>query len=649
MQLRRVALCLTTIALFFPGRAQAQRAGDNAVASAQDAFGTTVGNETIGLYGPTSARGFSPVKAGNIRLDGLFFFQPTAVASQVGLDSRLSAGSTVRVGLTAQSYPFPAPTGIADFRLRLPGEKAVTSVVTTYGPYETYKAEVDAQVPLVDGKLGWVVGAGGGMETRQFPNDNDYWSFGTLMRWQPTENLELIPFFGKSRKFDWETFPYMAPAGPYLPPQVKRRARFNQPWADWDVRDTNYGALGHFNMSADWTLRAGVFRSVNARPTSVNLLFQNMQRDGTSDAYIVRYPSESNAATSGELRLSGRQSLGEWRNTFHVAMRGYTSRRMYGGAIPTFLGKATVGVYEELPEPPRVFGPQGRDNTRRADVGATYIGSWSDSGELSVGLQKTFYRRTFYPPGSPEATSRTQPWIYNGTIALFATKDMTVYGSYARGLEDPDVAPESADNRGQALAANITEQFDGGIRYRLLSRVTLVVGVFEVKKPYSDRNAVNIYTTVGSITHRGVELSLTGQPADGLRVVGGAVLLRPRISGFTVEHGLIRSTPPGISQTNLNLNIQYTRPSWRGLSLDAQVAYDSAQQANRLNTFQNPAHTIIDVGARLPLKVNSYPASLRLQVLNLTNQYVWTISGASGLIMNGANARNYLARLSVDF
>ncbi|HKQ15901.1 MAG TPA: hypothetical protein VJT80_20855 [Steroidobacteraceae bacterium] len=41
--------------------------------SADDAFGTSVGNESIGLYQPFEVRGFSAVDAGNVRLDGLYF------------------------------------------------------------------------------------------------------------------------------------------------------------------------------------------------------------------------------------------------------------------------------------------------------------------------------------------------------------------------------------------------------------------------------------------------------------------------------------------------------------------------------------------------------------------------------------------------
>ena len=53
--------------------AYGQRASENAVTAAQDVFGTTVGNETIGIYTDDDVRGYSPIQAGNIRIDGLYF------------------------------------------------------------------------------------------------------------------------------------------------------------------------------------------------------------------------------------------------------------------------------------------------------------------------------------------------------------------------------------------------------------------------------------------------------------------------------------------------------------------------------------------------------------------------------------------------
>lgn len=52
-----------------------RRSRENAIAAAEDAFGTSIGRETIGLYDSGSVRGFSPTTAGNVRVEGLYFDQ----------------------------------------------------------------------------------------------------------------------------------------------------------------------------------------------------------------------------------------------------------------------------------------------------------------------------------------------------------------------------------------------------------------------------------------------------------------------------------------------------------------------------------------------------------------------------------------------
>src|SRR5579859_1185114 len=84
----------------------------NVVASAGDAFGITLGPESIGLYGPGSVRGFSPITAGNVRIDGLYFDQQGSMIDRLATDTR------IRVGLSATGFPWPAPSGIVDYTLR---------------------------------------------------------------------------------------------------------------------------------------------------------------------------------------------------------------------------------------------------------------------------------------------------------------------------------------------------------------------------------------------------------------------------------------------------------------------------------------------------------------------------------------------------
>src|ERR1700730_1879297 len=132
--------------------AAAQRTDDNAVTAASDAFGVTVGFQTIGLYSPTNARGFNPAQAENLRIEGLYYDQQLSYSNPF-----LFSRSDMRVGIAAQSYSFPSPTGIVDYKLRTPGDAALFSVLLTHGPLNMATAEIDGQYPLIKDFLGVAV------------------------------------------------------------------------------------------------------------------------------------------------------------------------------------------------------------------------------------------------------------------------------------------------------------------------------------------------------------------------------------------------------------------------------------------------------------------------------------------------------------
>src|SRR5687767_2066140 len=172
------SVSFTAILLASATPAWGQRTGENAVASAQDAFGTSVGNERVGLYAPGLARGFSPVQAGNVRINGMYFDY------QADLNQRLTSGSNVRVGLTAQGYPFPAPTGVADFSLRLPGSEAVASTVVGIGPFGGPRVEVDAQLPVTE-TVGVAAGVGVNGEELYYGGERRLFNAAAVARWRP--------------------------------------------------------------------------------------------------------------------------------------------------------------------------------------------------------------------------------------------------------------------------------------------------------------------------------------------------------------------------------------------------------------------------------------------------------------------------------
>jgi hypothetical protein len=177
-----------------PKAAWAQRTGENAVASAQDAFGTSVGNERVGLYFPQSARGFSPVQAGNVRINGLYFDY------QTDLNQRLISGSNVRVGLSAglsvsgadgRRRLFVAPAGIGGRRQHRGRDRPLRRA--SRGSRRAASRHRYARV---------AAGVGVNAEEIYYGGRRRLVTAAAVARWRPAENVEIIPVLehaGQSR------------------------------------------------------------------------------------------------------------------------------------------------------------------------------------------------------------------------------------------------------------------------------------------------------------------------------------------------------------------------------------------------------------------------------------------------------------------
>lgn len=626
--------------------ARAQRATENAVTKAEDAFGTQIGNDNVGLYGISSARGFSPEQAGNLRIEGLYFDQ------QARFGNRISKGTVMRVGLSALSYPFPAPTGIGDIQLRLPGDDAQMSAALSYS-YPIGQPQIsistEAEIPLIPGKLGAGVSMSVYRRVAEWRGGNSGINAGATLRWTPNDNIEIIPLMTLSPQLDDdETQPLVLTGGAYLPPEIDRATFVSQYWANHKQLDYNAGVIARAALSSAWRLQLAMFRSSREEAENVTLFYRNVQPNGSSTLDAFADPEQSRVSHSGEARLTGTFTDGVRQHTVHLSTKGRDVKRVFGGGAGAVLGPATFGVYTPRPEPAFAFGPTSRDESRQISPGVSYIGYWPRVGDISFGIQKSFYTRDVKQPTLPLASTSSSPWIYNGTVTLFATDALALYTSFTRGLEESGIAPENASNRGEALPASLTKQVDGGIRYRITPQLTLLAGVFEVTKPYFDRDAANLFTDVGEVKHRGVEVSLAGQPVPDLTIVAGVMLLQPRVSGSTVDRGLIGPVPPGRTPQLVRFNANYAPPAWGGLSFETQIDYKGAHFANRVNTFKVPGVTLIDVGGRYKFQAFGASASFRLQVQNLTNAYGWSVAGSSGSF-GYEGPRRFAARLAMDF
>src|SRR5450755_3187316 len=289
----------------------AQHASDDPVASAADAFGLTLGLESIGLYGPGSVRGFNPQQAGNVRIDGLYFDQ------QGSLSNRVVEGSTIRVGVTEIGYAFPAPTGIVDYDLRHTGDgKASASLVASIGPFAHRSVSADANLPLIGSELELPVGASYSINASTpvgpYPGyTTTVTDFGATPQWKPNDRLTVRAIFDWQQISKADQMPVVFSAGDYLPPNVEQRF-LGQDWAQAKGLSENYGGILDAKLSAHWTLAAGLFHSISDFPISFADLYVNTNLNGLADHLLVGYPDQSVVSTSGEARLTGHFVNSNW-------------------------------------------------------------------------------------------------------------------------------------------------------------------------------------------------------------------------------------------------------------------------------------------------------------------------------------------------
>jgi iron complex outermembrane receptor protein len=621
-----VSTALALIGIALSPVSLAQRTDDNVTAESDDAFGRSVGNESIGIYNLGEVRGFSPIAAGNVRIEGLYFDRQTDPTD------RLVEGSAIRVGIAAQSYPFPSPTGIVDYDLRRVGAKRVVSPVLTYGPFGGMGLQIDAQLPIAGEELG--VAVGGTLERSAFAwgGKNHSNAFAIVPRWQPAAGFELRPFFSRISFREEEPQSLMFTATGGLPPKVRRHHYYGQPWAQNEGETFTYGVLGEAQLGA-WTTRLGVFESAYTPAAEFADLYTGIDVSGRAQELVVAFPDSRYGSKSGELRATRTFNEGVRRHTLLLTARGRLQQRRYGGEDVLDIGDVQLGVGRAIAKPAFAFGAQSSDEVKQETAGAAYELQWKDRGELSVGVQKTHYSKSVETPDAVLPESRANPLLKNATATVFAGESLAIYGSYTQGLEESPVAPSNAANRNEAAPALMTKQYDAGIRWALATNLKLIAGVFNVEKPYFDLDGGGRFTSLGTVRHRGVELSLAGNPLEHLTLIAGTRFLDATVSGPLVDAALIGRRPVGSARNHSMLSMDYVLAG-TPLSFDATMEGISRQMATTSNSQQSPGRVVVHLGGRYRFSLMGKPATLRAQLGNIFDRYGWSVISGGAYVYN---------------
>lgn len=432
--------------------------------------------------------------------------------------------------------------------------------------------------------------------------------------------------------------PTVTPAAA-IPKAPSANKNFAQPWTHTDERQLFGAARGEFDLTntvSAWAAlggRQGKEDNVLANPTA--------QADGALSAYrFDNVRKDSILSTDAGLRAKFTTGSVGHAIVASVAQVNLKSKNAY--AFSNFAGFAS-NLYNPVavaaPNPNFFVGgsksdPNVTERVRNRSVAVADTLSFLDERLLvTVGVRYQDIQTRSY-----DYNTGARNGAYDGDAttpalaAVFKPSDkVSLYANYAEALVPGKIAPAQVNgvavaNVGEILSPFRGEQTEIGAKYDAgafggsisLFRTTQPAEYFET----SSRR----YTAGGEQENQGVELTVFGQPAPGLRLLGGATWLDAQINR-ALSSALQGKTPIGVPEFQANLNLEWDIATLEGLTLEGRVVHTGSQQANTANTVSLDAWTRYDLGARYAFEAGGKAVTLRARVENLTDNNQWVAVG----------------------
>lgn len=430
--------------------------------------------------------------------------------------------------------------------------------------------------------------------------------------------------------------PSVTPAGA-VPAAPSADANFAQPWTYTDERQLFGAARGEFDLSRQvvaWAAfggRQGEEENRLANPTA--------QPDGTLSAY--RFDNvRRDTVWSGDVGVRAELTFGGVDHRLVASASQVRSRSENAYAFSNFAGFAS-DLYA-----PVVVAPPAPDFFVGGDMADPNVTERVETASFAVADMMAFLDdRLLVTVGARHQSLQTRAYDYNtgallssyegdavtpvAAVVFKPTHQVSLYANYAEALIPGQTAPAVSggvpvDNAGEVLApfrgrqVEIGVKYDGGAFGGALSafRTTLPSAFVEN----------NVFAANGEQENRGVELTVFGEPREGLRLLGGVTWLDAEL--VRTAGGLLDGRSPiGVPAFQANANVEWDVPALPGLTVEGRVVHTGDQPANADNTVELGAWTRFDAGVRYAFEANGAPMTLRARIENLADEDHWVAVG----------------------
>jgi iron complex outermembrane receptor protein len=260
-------------------------------------------------------------------------------------------------------------------------------------------------------------------------------------------------------------------------------------------------------------------------------------------------------------------------------------------------------------------------------------------------LQSIVARGYDYVTGAPIAANSYSESALTPVVGLVVkpVEGLSLYANRAEALEQGPTAPIDVNltNPGEVLAPRKSVQYEVGGK---VTFGTMFAGLalYQIERPGEGILPDASFGYLGDQRHRGIELTVNGDLAPGLRIISGLAVIEPELVGG--------NTVPGIPGFTANADLEWDLAFVPGLTLTGRITHTGEQWVDLANTLELPDWTVFDLGARYVLAAGETPVTLRLTVDNVANKRFWASAYDSfnPALLQG-QPRTVKASISADF
>jgi iron complex outermembrane receptor protein len=486
-------------------------------------------------------------------------------------------------------------------------------------------------------------------------NNTDQRALGLLGLDFRGERVRLSTDLGYQQQNIGGTVPFLSlGANIPLPYAPDARKLFGQAWSNAERKDL----FGVVRAEVDLTERVTAYAAFGAhdfRTTTVtggnSILIASFNGNGSSTP-----SNQSSYATSltGEAGLRALVDTGSIGHEVAFTATGFT--RESGNAFFNGTPYAT-NIYNASVVTPNTLGtPQATKtglNTLTSFAAADTLTAAEKRIQLTVGarLQRvivanyngvTGAQTDYYDDSalSPSVAVVVKPW-----------QNVSIYGNYIQGLEPGQTVGLTFANAGQIFAPFKSTQYEVGVKVDW-GKLTTTASLFQITRPSTIVDVTtNTLVPSGSQRNRGLEFNAFGMPTEGVRLLGGFMLLDAVLT--STQGGLTDGwAAPMVPAFQFNIAGEWDVPFARGLTLAGRVVYTGSQYIDTLSPRRSLAEwTRFDVGARYAFDnpgANGKMLVARFAVENVLDTDYWAGGAFSNTLGLGA-PRTFRLSLTADF